>query len=769
MTGFAREFAVKRFYPALLADPKFASALAAATRAYGSVEHPRIAKLAEYAVTAEGETFAAVEFVPGVDLGKVLAELAVLGQIMPAGTALALIMQAARVLGFAHQRGVAHLGIAPTNLIINNRGDVTVTDLAIFGACLPPRPAEEPRLAGRIAYLAPEQVLGQPLSAATDVFALAALAIEMMSGRPAFSGASPAHVAQAITSSQPAETDIPRQVARVLQRALSRSPLERFPDANGFADALEGALRMVSVHGVREDIGGIVDGIVARIGVPIDPRAPQPKLSTVPFPRVNAPSPFARHTTPLPPTNDEQTAISDNHDQETMPFYRESIPDFATDESEATVINAAMPITTSAPIGVRKSRPLEDRTIDLGLDMDAGEEKTVIGNVAMPDEARRPSNPSVSPPRRASSQGSGPVRLTGAGAAASATTVRRTGSAPSIAPPSSGFNDADGATVFDGQATKVNTPQPMAAVSTAPTFSSSGSAITLPANPPRVGAPRGPMVDPSLLVGTIRAAPAALPPPAPRRWPLYVAMTIVTVGSVGVGGYVMRKQKKKEAEQHRQTKLELASVAPTPASKPAAVVAATTDGGAVVVDGSIVVLDAGVVANNDATISPLDAVVPTPMPMAAPATTLASKPAVPGAAQHVITVPAGAQIFLGGVAIGASPVTVPATGNHAHLVAALSGYELSIGELPATGDATLTLKHAAPTVGDGGIKVLCKAPLRYYITLDGAPTGQMCPSERINTKVGAHTLDVYDLATNTHRQMPVAVHDTRLSARVKLD
>ena len=154
------------------------------------------------------------------------------------------------------------------------------------------------------------------------------------------------------------------------------------------------------------------------------------------------------------------------------------------------------------------------------------------------------------------------------------------------------------------------------------------------------------------------------------------------------------------------------------------------------------------------------------MPITAPA---AIKPPTPGGLQHVITVPAGAQIFLGGADIGASPAAVPATGDHHHLVAALSGYELAISELAASGDTTLTLKPAPATVGDAGIKVLCKVPLRYYITLDGAPTGQMCPSERINTKVGTHAIDVYDLVTNTHRQLPIVVRDTRLSARIKVD
>ena len=74
VAGFERQFAVKRFHPELVALPIVSQRLSAAARAYGSLEHPRIARLHEYGV-AGGEVFTATEMVAGLDLMRLIAAL----------------------------------------------------------------------------------------------------------------------------------------------------------------------------------------------------------------------------------------------------------------------------------------------------------------------------------------------------------------------------------------------------------------------------------------------------------------------------------------------------------------------------------------------------------------------------------------------------------------------------------------------------------------------------------------------------------------------
>jgi serine/threonine-protein kinase len=264
VAGFERQFAVKRFHAELTSTAAMAAMLSAAARAYGSLEHPRIARMSEFGV-AQGATFTAVEYVVGLDALRLVAEARLTGVSLAAGGALALVSQAARAVGYAHGRGLTHLGLAPTNVIITAEGDIKITDFGILSATLAQRPTEVPRLANRIAYLAPEQLANEATSAATDVFALGVLAYELVTGERTFRGDSPQQVAAQIMAGPPAEPALPRPIVRVLQRCLARSPFERFPDARALADALDAALRVAPVPGTRRDIGAQVKDTLDRM------------------------------------------------------------------------------------------------------------------------------------------------------------------------------------------------------------------------------------------------------------------------------------------------------------------------------------------------------------------------------------------------------------------------------------------------------------------------------------------------------------------------
>nr|MDQ3370793.1 protein kinase [Myxococcota bacterium] len=264
VAGFERQFAVKRFHPELTSSPSTAQALSAAARGYGSLEHPRIARMSEFGV-AQGTTFTAVEYVAGLDALRLIAEAKLAGAALAAGGALALVSQAARAIGYAHGRGLTHLGLSPTNVIVTSDGDVKITDFGILSSSLPQRPIDSSRLAHRIQYLAPEQIANEATSAATDVFALGVLAYELVTGQRTFRGDTPAQIAQAVMAGPPAEPPLPRPIVRVLQRCLARSPYERFPDARALADALDAALRVAPVPGTRKDIGAQVTQTLERI------------------------------------------------------------------------------------------------------------------------------------------------------------------------------------------------------------------------------------------------------------------------------------------------------------------------------------------------------------------------------------------------------------------------------------------------------------------------------------------------------------------------
>jgi len=300
VAGFERQFAVKRFHAELTATAAMAAMLSAAARAYGSLEHPRIARMSEFGV-AQGSTFTAVEYIVGLDALRLIAEARLAGVTLAAGGALALVSQAARAVGYAHGRGLTHLGLAPTNVIITAEGDIKITDFGILSATLPARPIEVPRLANRIPYLAPEQLANEATSAATDVFALGVLAYELITGTRTFRGDTPQQVASAIMAGPPTEPALPRPIVRVLQRCLARSPFERFPDARALADALDAALRVAPVPGTRKDVGAQVKETLDRLAALNDGQMSGVValyVGTGPIRRMDDPGPSRAHDDP---------------------------------------------------------------------------------------------------------------------------------------------------------------------------------------------------------------------------------------------------------------------------------------------------------------------------------------------------------------------------------------------------------------------------------------------------------------------------------------
>jgi hypothetical protein len=141
-----------------------------------------------------------------------------------------------------------------------------------------------------------------------------------------------------------------------------------------------------------------------------------------------------------------------------------------------------------------------------------------------------------------------------------------------------------------------------------------------------------------------------------------------------------------------------------------------------------------------------------------------------GDALSIASTPAGARIFLDGSDRGATPVKLPGSPDRHNLALLLAGHELYVAQVDGHGTFQIPLKEVTPTNGPAGIKVLrCKDKDRYYVFVDGKPTGQTCPTERIGCEVGPHTVEVYDVVSETRRKWDIVVKDTRLSFRIRVE
>jgi serine/threonine-protein kinase len=209
------------------------------------LQHPAIATFYE-AGEADGEAFIAMELVHGHTLRRRLAD-----GPLPVDEALAITSCLLEALEHAHAAGILHRDIKPENIVLPGAGSAKLLDLGIatplfaettdkddcmIGGGTPPRADAVSRITGTIGYLAPEQILGERLDARTDVFQVALVLFEMLTGRAAFSGLSPFERLVSVMTRDPDLEPVrgsgaPAGLDEVLRRALARDPANRHPRA----------------------------------------------------------------------------------------------------------------------------------------------------------------------------------------------------------------------------------------------------------------------------------------------------------------------------------------------------------------------------------------------------------------------------------------------------------------------------------------------------------------------------------------------------------
>ena len=842
VAGFERQFAVKRFHPELTITNALAQALSAAARAYGSLEHPRIARMSEFGV-AQGQTFTAVEHVAGLDAARLVAEARLAGLALAAGGALALISQAARAVGYAHGRGLTHLGLAPTNVIVNADGDVKITDFGILAAGLPQRPVDVARLQHRIQYLAPEQVANEATSAATDVFALGVIAYELVTGQRTFRGDTPQQVAQSIMAGPPSEPALPRPIVRVLHRCLARSPFERFPDARALADALDAALRVAPVPGTRKDIGSQVkatldhlqqlhdsemSGMVAlHVGTGPIPRQPAPdvrtlgrdnpgELATNEFVRpdvpVPGPSPLIGPATTMPDLPRPMTTMTGlapppipvppgiiSIGSPPPPPLRDAPATLLGLQAKLGVIPAIKspgipnipsprrPPSAPPPPPPPARSETQEPTRESRLDPSAlfGEDDGAT-DVAIEEDTKKGITPAPALPRTRTSQREipttemSPIQAAQLQAAAAAPgDAGTTEPAVQLAQVWRETSEFPEVKIENAEA-EVVSEQPVDPMFPALAAPATVSTRPGPAVPPVMRARPGSVVEGSSSLPSLpKAAPdaASSPPPAQAKsgskMPLVIVLVLLGGGAIAFGTWQLLKAdggttgsgtgtgsnkivttSQPDAAQVATAPIDAAQIATAraDASKP-------TTGKP----------DAAQIAS-----APVDAAAAPPADAKVAAVTPdAAVAVVPSGNSDQLTVtstPAGARVYLDGADTGVTPLKLPGSPDRHTIALLLAGHELYIAQVDGHGAFAIPLKEVTPNAGPAGIKVLkCKDKDRYYVFVDGKPTGMMCPTERIDTEVGPHTVEVYDAMTEVKKKWDIVVKDTRLSARVKIE
>ena len=256
-TRLDREVAVKVVTDRLAQDPDALARFEREARAVAAISHPNI--LALYDVgRADGVSYVVTELLHGATLRERLDA----GPMTPRA-AVELAVQVAQGLAAAHARGLVHRDLKPENVFVaDDDGGVKILDfgLARFddhdsakgnGTDETARTATSATLPGTImgspGYMSPEQVRGQAADARSDVFSFGAVLYEMLSGRRAFTGPSPADTLSAVLQGEP--PPLPHSALEpVVRKCLTKDPEQRYSSARELIPALRTALERSAVE-----------------------------------------------------------------------------------------------------------------------------------------------------------------------------------------------------------------------------------------------------------------------------------------------------------------------------------------------------------------------------------------------------------------------------------------------------------------------------------------------------------------------------------------
>jgi serine/threonine protein kinase len=271
-----RVVALKVLAPHLTWDTTFVARFKEEARTAANLHHPSIVIIYEVA-EAEDLHYIAMEYLAGRSLSALLDEEGVL----PLPEVVNVIEQLASALDYTHASALIHRDIKPSNIIVSEVGHATLTDFGIVRAATGTRLTATGTIMGTPEYMSPEQVIGEEVGPASDIYSLGIVCYEMLAGQSPFSGTT-ASVLHAQVYEEPRflqelNPDLPEGVAAVIHKALAKDPADRFSSGGEMARAL------------REATEGLAVPVEAPTGVAVD----EPPTEAIAMPTRAAEAPTA--------------------------------------------------------------------------------------------------------------------------------------------------------------------------------------------------------------------------------------------------------------------------------------------------------------------------------------------------------------------------------------------------------------------------------------------------------------------------------------------
>ncbi len=282
-----KKIALKVLHQEYSANPEVVERFKQEAISASRIKHPNVIDVFDFGQLDDGSCFIAMELLEGQDLGEVLGK----GKALSPQRALRMTLQIARALGLAHSRGVVHRDMKPENVFLQRTPeDEEIVKIVDFGIAQLRRADEAEQqetrqrrltktgmIFGTPEYMAPEQARGQAVDQRTDIYAAGIILYELLSGAVPFVGESfldvlNQHVLDPVPSlrQQKPDLEISAELNAVVEKALAKSPDDRFPTMKDFAQALmktpEGQLMRSHLTSGGASAEDLVDEMVSSQG-----------------------------------------------------------------------------------------------------------------------------------------------------------------------------------------------------------------------------------------------------------------------------------------------------------------------------------------------------------------------------------------------------------------------------------------------------------------------------------------------------------------------
>jgi serine/threonine protein kinase len=248
---FSKPVAIKAISPELLGEAKYIDIFQAESLSVARLNHHNIVRLYDIKRTEDGQFYIIMEYIDGVDMGRLISASRKDGLTIPFHISAYIIAQACSGLDYAHARrdpdthqplNIVHQDISPSNIMVNLQGEVKIIDFGMASArrrSIAQRGRKrEVLLQGKIAYVAPEQVNGsKSVDRRTDIFSLGLVMYELLTGERLMRREDPAEIVAMLESGNWSlialdDKAVPEPLQLIVQRAVHKDPEKRYQTAN---------------------------------------------------------------------------------------------------------------------------------------------------------------------------------------------------------------------------------------------------------------------------------------------------------------------------------------------------------------------------------------------------------------------------------------------------------------------------------------------------------------------------------------------------------